>query len=210
MTGGAGSADRGSAGGDSAGGDSAVPVPSRPDVTEAAEQVTATVRVEGFPAAHLPVLFDGVFSRLFPALGQAGVQPVGAAFALYSRVPGETVDLEVGIPVDRVLDGELDLGEVEVPGSAEVLDGAEVPSSAEGASFALVARASALPGGRIATAAHLGGYDRLGEAWQTFMGALESQGHRVAMPFWEVYTTEPTPDIDPATLRTDLFTALEG
>ena len=30
------------------------------------------------------------------------------------------------------------------------------------------------------------------------------------MPFWEVYTTEPTPDMDPATLRTDLFTVLEG
>lgn len=175
-----------------------VPVPSRPALTEAAERVTASVRVEGFPAAHLPVLFDGVFSRLFPALGEAGVQPAGAAYSLYSRVPADTVDLEVGIPVDRVLDGEVDLGVIEVPGEAG------------GTSFALVARASALPGGRIATAAHLGGYDRLGEAWQALMGALESRGERAAMPFWEVYTTEPRPDMDPATLRTDLFTALEG
>lgn len=204
-----------------------VPVPSRPAVAEVPEQVTASVRVEGFPAAHLPVLFDGVFSRLFPVLGQAGAQPVGAAFALYPRVPADTVDLEVGIPVDRVLDGDTDLGTIEVPVGAEDVGAGEVGAQAAGAdgsagavgateaagtaggSFALVARASALPGGRVATAAHLGGYDRLGEAWQTFMGALEAQGLRAAVPFWEVYTTEPSPEMDPATLRTDLFTVLE-
>ena len=179
------------------------PLPSRPALIEAPEQVTASVRVEDFPSAHLPVLFDGVFSRLFPALGQAGVQPVGAAFSLYARMPADTVDIEVGIPADRVLDGEADLGEIDLP------EGAGGDHVAGRVSFPLVARASALPGGRIATAAHLGGYDGLGEAWQTFMGALESQGQRAAMPFWEVYTTEPTPDMDPATLRTDLFTALE-
>lgn len=170
-----------------------VPTPSSPAVTDALEQVTAVVRVEGFPTAHMPILFDGVFTRLFPALGQAGAQPVGAAISLYTGIPGETTDLEVGIPVDRVLEGEVDLGALEVPG---------------GASFALVAQTSALPGGRIATAAHLGGYDRLGEAWQTFLDALKAQGLTVAMPFWEVYTTEPTPDMDPADLRTDLFIAL--
>lgn len=170
-----------------------VPTPSRPAVTDALEQVTAVVRVEGFPTAHMPILFDGVFSRLFPALGQAGAQPVGPAFSLYTQVPGETADLEVGIPVDRVLEGDADLGEIDVP---------------DGASFALVAQTSVLPGGRIATAAHLGGFDGLGDAWQTFLGALETQGLTVAMPFWEVYTTEPTPDMDPADLRTDLFIAL--
>lgn len=196
MAGGVGAEGTGADGaGPDDGAGSDVPVPSRPALTEAPELVTASVRVEGFPGAHLPILFDGVFSRLFPALGQAGVEPVGAAYSLYSRVPADTVDLEVGIPVDRVLDGEVDLGRIETP---------------DGGAFALVARASAKPGGRIATAAHLGGYDRLGEAWQTFIGALEAQGERVAMPFWEVYTTEPTPDMDPATLRTDLFTVLEG
>ena len=170
-----------------------VPTPSRPAVTDAVEQVTAVVRVEGFPTAHMPVLFDGVFTRLFPALGQAGAQPVGAAFALYTGIPGETADLEVGIPVDRVLEGAVDLGGIEVP---------------DGTSFALVAQSSALPGGRTATAAHLGGYDRLGDAWQTFLGTLEAQGVTVAMPFWEVYTTEPHPDMDPADLRTDLFISL--
>ena len=172
-----------------------VPTPQAPAVIDAPEQVTAAVRVEGFPAAQLPQLFDAVFTRLFPALGQAGVQPVGPALALYTRVPGETVDREVGIPVDRVLEGTADLGALQLETGEE---------------FALVAQSSALPGGRIATAAHLGGYDGLGEAWQTFMGALAAQGTPPGTQFWEVYTTEPSPDMDPAALRTDLFTALQG
>lgn len=173
----------------------ATPTPAAPAIVDAPEQVTAVVRVEGYPAAQLPQLFDGVFTRLFPALGQAGVQPAGPAHALYTRMPGETVDLEVGIPVDRVLEGTVDLG------SLQLETGEEIP---------LVARTSSLPGGRIATAAHLGGYDGLGEAWQTFMEALATGGTPPGTPFWEVYVTEPSPDMDPATLRTDLFTALQG
>lgn len=29
-----------------------------------------------------------------------------------------------------------------------------------------------------------------------------------SLPLWEIYVTEPRPDMDPATLRTDLVTAL--
>lgn len=173
--------------------DAGIPTPGAPAIVEAPERVTAVVAVAGFPADRLPLLFDAVFTRLFPALGQAGVRPVGAAFALYPRVPDPTVDLEVGIPVDRVLEGTIDLGPLVAPGQDAV---------------ALEARTSALPGGRIATAVHHGGYDTLGQSWQTLMGTLASRGTPAGTPFWEVYTTEPTPDMDPATLRTDLFTAL--
>ena len=38
---------------------------------------------------------------------------------------------------------------------------------------------------------HVGGYDNLGDSW-------------CALAMWEVYVTEPIPDADPATLRTDL------
>lgn len=169
--------------------------PGSPSVIEAAERVTVGVRAEGFPTEHLAVLFDGVFSRLFPALARVGVNPAGPAHALYTSLPGETVDIEVGIPVDRVLGGEIDLGAVDVPGAGEAQ---------------LVAVASALPGGRLGAATHLGGFDGLGEAWGTFLETLGSRGAAPAMPFWEVYVTEPSPDMDPADLRTDLFTALRG
>ena len=37
------------------------------------------------------------------------------------------------------------------------------------------------------------------------MGAIGGMGRAPGSPFWEVYVTEPSPDMDPATLRTDLF-----
>jgi effector-binding domain-containing protein len=40
------------------------------------------------------------------------------------------------------------------------------------------------------------------------MEALAAGGTPPGTPFWEVYVTEPSPDMNPATLRTDLFTVL--
>jgi effector-binding domain-containing protein len=196
--------------------------PEHPDIVTADETVTVAVRVDGYPTAALPALFDTVFTGLFPALAEAGVRPAGPAYSLYTSAPAQTVDIEVGIPVDRVFEGEALLGTVPVgagPVGAEAGPagtGAEAGASsgaeaggAEGRVFELRAVASAVPGGRIAAATYLGGFDGLGGAWQTLVAALESQGETPAVPFWEVYVTEPSPDMDPAELRTDLFTALE-
>ncbi|GAA2093137.1 AraC family transcriptional regulator [Brevibacterium salitolerans] len=212
--------------------------PEHPDIVTADETVTVAVRVDGYPTAALPALFDTVFTGLFPALAEAGVRPAGPAYSLYTSAPAQTVDIEVGIPVDRVFEGEALLGTVPVgagpvgaaqmgassgedagPVGAEVGPagtGAEAGASpgaeaggAEGRVFELRAVASAVPGGRIAAATYLGGFDGLSGAWQTLVAALESQGETPAVPFWEVYVTEPRPDMDPAELRTDLFTALE-
>ena len=61
----------------------------------------------------------------------------------------------------------------------------------------------------VAAISHLGGYDGLGQAWDEFMAAVERSGASPRLPFWEVYVTEPSPETDPATMRTDLFTFVE-
>lgn len=98
-----------------------------------------------------------------------------AAFGLYAAPPGERFDLEVGFVV----------------GGGFEADGEVVPSS--------------LPGGRAARLVHMGSYDELGRSWQRLTGWVAEQGLQQAGPMWEVYVTEPTPETDPATLRTDLF-----
>ena len=40
------------------------------------------------------------------------------------------------------------------------------------------------------------------------MGQVAAAGETPELPFWEVYVTEPSPEMDPADLRTDLFTRL--
>lgn len=97
------------------------------------------------------------------------------AFGLYLAPPADVVELEVGLVVD---------GEVEP-------DGDVIPS--------------ALPGGRAARLVHHGAYDGLGEAWAGLLAWVAEQGLTPAGPMWEVYVTEPTPETDPASLRTDLF-----
>lgn len=148
---------------------------------------TAVVRATGVVMAEAPALFDSVFGTAFPAAFAEGMVPVGAAFALFTRIDDSPVgiaDLEIGFPLARPLGAPIEV------------DGTRV-------------EASELPAGRVAVVSHLGGYDSLGEAWGRFTGAISGMGQSPRIPFWEVYVTEPRPDMDPATLRTDLFCRID-
>lgn len=61
-----------------------------------------------------------------------------------------------------------------------------------------------LPAGRAIGFSHLGGYDALPAAWARVFAAAHERG-LTGGDYLEVYVTEPTPDGDPAALRTDLF-----
>lgn len=98
-----------------------------------------------------------------------------SSFGLYLSPPQDRFELEVGFVVS---------GPVQAVGDV-------VPSQ--------------LPGGRAARLTHLGPYDDLGAAWERLMTWVGEQGLGAPGPMWEVYVTEPTPETDPATLRTDLF-----
>lgn len=148
---------------------------------DASTTPTVVVRATDYPVARLAELFDATFSAMFPALAERGIAPAGAPFSLHTRIPSETVDIEVGIPLTAPLDGPFVRGDITL-----------LPST--------------LPAGTTARTTYLGPYDGLGGAWGGFMGAIVESGRAPAFPFWEVYVTEPTPDADPTLLRTDLFT----
>ncbi|RCS77788.1 transcriptional regulator [Brachybacterium alimentarium] len=154
-------------------------------VSMAPEIPTAVVSQRDFPMYEMPALMDGVFSHLITALEEMGIHPSGPAFSLHHRAPVSTADLEVGFPVDTPLTETLEL-----PSGYEV-----VPS--------------VLPGGRIAWRSHIGGYGGLAESWGAFTEEVGESEEQMTYPFWEFYVTPPMPDINPATLRTDLFSLLE-
>lgn len=132
------------------------------------------------PMAELRDFFDRSFGELAAVLGQQGVTPASAPFARYYGMPAETVELEVGFPTPTVVTAE---GSVQ-PGS--------------------------LPGGRVAHLTHRGSYEALGESWGRLAGWIVEQGSTPGSAFWEVYVTEPTPDMDPAELITELYWSLDG
>lgn len=151
---------------------------------DAEEFPTVVHLAQDQPMAQMGSAFDATFAELFPFLGAQGLRPIGPAFSLHHRMPTETADFEIGIPVDKPL--------------------AEAHETASGVSLI----PSTLPAGKVAVLSHIGDYDGLADAWETFLNEIGEAGHRPTLPFWEVYVSEPRPDADPATLRTDLVVRL--
>lgn len=151
------------------------------------EQVPEIVRLDEVPTAVIRGTVSmeeiaGFYDRVYGEVA-ATVARQGAtpqaAFGLYLKPPQDTFELEAGFVVDRPIERD---GEV---------------------------MASLLPAGRAARLTHLGPYDALGDSWERLMGWIGEQGKTQAGPMWEVYVTEPTPESDPATLRTDLFCVVQ-
>ncbi|MCL3859426.1 GyrI-like domain-containing protein [Actinotalea sp. K2] len=155
---------------------------TRPELTTITAVDTAVVRGV-VPTSDLPSFFDRSFAALGAQMAHLGVTPTGPAFAYYSSAPGTVTHLEVGFPVDGRVEGGEQGGDVV---------------------------ASRLPGGRVATAVHQGGYEGLGQSWLRLLEWVAQQGLSPAPGYWEVYLTEPTPGGDPATHRTALYLHLPG
>ncbi|WP_209324464.1 GyrI-like domain-containing protein [Brevibacterium renqingii] len=154
-------------------------------VIEVPATPTAVVEARDVAMEDLPALFDRTFAGLFPALSETGAEPVGPAFALYTKQPSETVDLQVGLPISAGLT------------RAQPIGGGHIVIPSE------------LPAGSMAVRSHTGGYDGLGEAWAQLLEDAAAAGHHPGLPFIELYVTEPGPEADPAHLRTDLFLTLD-
>jgi effector-binding domain-containing protein len=65
---------------------------------------------------------------------------------------------------------------------------------------------SATPGGTVATVAHFGPYDRLGDAHQAVLDWCIAYDRKLAGPSWEIYDHW---NDDPSKLRTDVFYLLD-
>jgi effector-binding domain-containing protein len=151
---------------------------TEPELADLDEIPTAVIHGV-IPMSEMVGFFDRSFTELAGVLARQGVTPVGAGFARYAGPPDETVDLEVGFPVDGDVSAE---GEV---------------------------RAGSLPAGRVARLVHQGAFDGLGESWARLGEWIGAQGMTPGADMWEVYVTEPSPDMDPAELRTELFWTLQ-
>lgn len=155
-----------------------------PTVVELDARPTVSIRAR-VPMREITGFFDGSFATLAAVLAATDATPTGAPFALYRGMPTDEVDVEVGFPLDRPVEDAVVAAN---PGT----------------------QASTLPGGEVATTVHRGSFDDLGGAWQSLAEWISAQGRAMGPMMWEVYLTEPSPDMDPADLRTELYWPLEG
>lgn len=126
------------------------------------------------PTARLAGFFDRSFRAIPAAIAAQGITITGPAFAFFRGAPGETADLEVGFSTHGTVRAEGDVV------------------------------ASSLPAGRVARLVHSGAFDELGTSWARLESWIGRQGLTPAPVLWEVYLTEPSPDMDPRDLRTEL------
>ncbi|WAL40090.1 GyrI-like domain-containing protein [Brevibacterium sp. BRM-1] len=151
------------------------------EIAKRAAVPTAAAAFADVAFDRLPELYDRVFSQLFAALVGRGIEPAGAPYGLYTRV-GETVDVQIGVPLGAALVEPFALDEeVEIRGFE-------------------------LPAGTVASTVHVGGYDGLPAAWQALVAELRAAGREAVQPCWEVYLDQPQPGGDPRGLRTELVT----
>lgn len=140
----------------------------------------ATIRFDAITQDALVPCFDAGFAALRDAIDAGVVVPAGPPLAVYHGDPSATFDAEIAFPVVTPLAGESE-------------------------HLSALVRPSVVPAGRYATVTHVGGYDGLGHAWGNLLAAVGAAGEQPAVRFVEVYLTEPSPEADPATMRTDLF-----
>lgn len=138
--------------------------------------VTAVVvKAKGWQTSKIRELFDTGFSSLATA-----VQPAGPAYALYTRQPSDTVDIEIGFPSKTALIAP-------IPAQKVTLEPGEIPA------------------GKVACLSHVGSFEDLPQAYEELLAQIKQQGMTPQLPFFEVYVTEPSPDMDPAEMRTDIY-----
>lgn len=156
----------------------------RVEFFQAEEIQTVVQKFTDFPLADMAAAFDSTFEALIPFLAAQGITPTGPPFSLQLVMPGENATFEVGVPIGQPL--------------------SEPTTTESGATL----EPSTLPAGPAARLSVLGSHDSIGEAWGAFLQAIGDAGKQPTLPFWEVYVTEPTPETDPDTLRTDLFSSV--
>ncbi len=123
---------------------------------------------------HLREFFDNAFPEVWLALEAQGLSPAGPPYARYHGMPGETVDVEAGFPVEGFT------------GSADVAPG-------------VLPACRAAVGLHVGAYEGLADTWEAMMRWGAEQGL-----QRAGDDFWEVYLSDPGAEPDPSRWRTQL------
>ncbi|MDD9206139.1 GyrI-like domain-containing protein [Georgenia sp. 10Sc9-8] len=149
-------------------------------VIEVPERPTLGIR-QVVRMSEIRTVFDTGFTRVLAVAQASGATLAGAPYARYRGMPGETVDVEVGFPLEDA-----------VP----VDDPAVFPGSQ--------------PAARVAEVVHTGDYDTLPGTYERLLAWVAEQGMHPVEDFWEFYEAGPESDADPSTWRTRVLVPVTG
>jgi effector-binding domain-containing protein len=144
-----------------------------PQITQSAEQLAAVIHVV-VPRHEIQHVMGPGLHELMEGIAAQGIAATGPWFAHHLRMPGETFDFEIGVPVGTPVKPA---GRIK-PGK--------------------------LPAATVARTVYSGPYEGLPGAWGEFSAWIESQGRAPATDLWERYVVCPGSSPDPANWRTEL------
>jgi effector-binding domain-containing protein len=119
------------------------------------------------PINGLPELLGQSYGKIAEYLAELGEQPAGAAFTAYYNMDMQDLDVEIGFPVASPLSGKEDIQSGEVPG------------------------------GKLASALHLGPYKDIAPAYEALTQFAMEAGYEPTGVSYEFYLNDPeetTPD----------------
>ncbi len=157
-------------------------------LVECQEQPVVGLR-QVVPMDRLPEVFGRALPVVVDAVRRAGLVLAGPPYARYRGTPTETVDVEVGLPVES--HPGADVLDIEAPAGSRVTD-------------------EPLPAVRAAETVHAGAYDDLGRTYARVADWVHQHGLEALDESWELYESGPDSDPDPATWRTRVLVAVSG
>jgi effector-binding domain-containing protein len=144
-----------------------------PQITQVAAQQMAFIHVVVSRAEIQEVMGPGI-SEVLGALTAQGITPTGPWFTHHLKMPSDTFDFEICVPVST-------------------------PVAAVGR-----VKAGQLPAMTVARTVYQGGYEGLGSTWGEFMDWIRAEGHNPAPDLLECYVKGPESGPDSSTYRTEL------
>jgi effector-binding domain-containing protein len=148
-----------------------------PQIKQCPEQLAALLHVV-VPCHEIQHVMGPGLHELMEGIAAQGIKATGPWFAHHHRMPTDTFDFDIGLPVDR-------------------------PVAAAGRM-----RPGALPAATVAQTVYSGPYEGLGGAWGEFVGWIKAQERSTAPDFWERYVICPAQSANPADWRTELSVPL--
>ena len=150
-----------------------------PEVTQSDAQLIAYIPLT-VPREEICNVMGPGIQEAYATLAAQGITPAGPWLTHHVRVPTETFDFEICVPVTTPVTpaGRVQAGE--------------------------------LRAARVARTVYHGPYEGLGAAWGEFINWIEAEGLTPAGDLWESYAVGPESSDNPADWRTILNRPLEG
>ena len=130
------------------------------EIKEQESQATLSIRTRT-SIDGLPKLLGESYGKIAGYLAELDAQPAGAPFAAYYNMDMQDLDVEIGFPVAKPLNGKDDI------------------------------QASQVPGGKLGFALHTGRYGDIAPAYDALTGFVIEQGFEPSGVAYEFYLIDP-------------------